>query len=160
MKKEARKREVGSARKNSAARTRKSSATPDASRKTDSAAVKNDRADFAAAFAGLKAVLAPHMGRLKATADTAGKYEVSTLASRPGTSAWCAAVHIQKNYVSFYLMPLYMYPELGKSISAALAKRRQGKSCFNFTGPDPELFRELAVLTDAGFREFRTRHLP
>ena len=32
-------------------------------------------------------------------------------------------------------------------MSDALAKRQQGKSCFNFKTVEPELFAELAVLT-------------
>jgi hypothetical protein len=32
-------------------------------------------------------------------------------------------------------------------MSDALAKRQQGKSCFNFKTVEPELFAELAALT-------------
>jgi hypothetical protein len=31
----------------------------------------------------------------------------------------------------------------------------QGKSCFNFTAPDPDLLSELAELTDQGFTRYR-----
>jgi hypothetical protein len=34
---------------------------------------------------------------------------------------------------------------------------RAGKSCFNFSQPDPELFNELAALTEAGFRDYRDK---
>jgi hypothetical protein len=48
-------------------------------------------------------------------------------------------------------MPLYMTPELTNTISPALKKRMQGKTCFNFkTDPDADLTAELARLTAAG----------
>ncbi len=59
-------------------------------------------------------------------------------------------VRLGKNYVSYYLMSVYMSPELMKSISPELKKRMQGRACFNFTEVDPKLFSELKALTKAG----------
>ncbi|MBM6580235.1 hypothetical protein ILT44_08585 [Microvirga sp. BT689] len=50
-------------------------------------------------------------------------------------------------YVAYHLIPLYEHPELGAGLSEPLQKRRQGKTCFNFKSPDPELFQELENLT-------------
>ena len=61
-----------------------------------------------------------------------------------------AGVKQQKRYVSFYLMPAYSEPEIGAAVSSDLARRRQGKSCFNFTKVDEGLFDELMDLTDRG----------
>lgn len=66
-----------------------------------------------------------------------------------------AGVKQRKNYVSFYLMPVYVFPELLSGISDDLRKRMQGKSCFNFKQSDPDLFEELAELTKAGYERFR-----
>lgn len=66
------------------------------------------------------------------------------------------AVQIKKNYVSYHLMPVYMYPDLMDQVSPALKKRMQGKSCFNFTKPDPELFSELSELTDTSFQRLKS----
>ena len=41
----------------------------------------------------------------------------------------------------------------------ALKKKMQGKSCFNFTGADPKLFRELAKVTAAGFTLYKRKNL-
>ena len=65
------------------------------------------------------------------------------------------ATIIQKHYVSFYLMPVYMYPELLDTISPELKKRMQGKSCFNFKKVDDVLFNELSELTQRGFERFQ-----
>jgi hypothetical protein len=56
-------------------------------------------------------------------------------------------VQIKKNYVSYHLMPVYMYPDLLDSISPELKKHMQGKSCFNFKKMDETLFLELDELT-------------
>jgi hypothetical protein len=41
-----------------------------------------------------------------------------------------------------------MCPEMQKSITPALKKRMQGKTCFNFkTQPEPELMADLKRLT-------------
>lgn len=66
---------------------------------------------------------------------------------KTGKPLWFGAVTAKKNYVSYHLMPLYDDPTLGDGMSVALAKRRQGKSCFNFKSIDPALFAELAALT-------------
>ena len=58
-----------------------------------------------------------------------------------------AGVKLGRRYVSYYLMGLYRDPGLTKDMSQALRKRMQGKSCFNFTKVDDELFHELDLLT-------------
>jgi len=68
------------------------------------------------------------------------------------------SVRLGKAYVSFHLMPLYMSPVMTKSISPALKKRMQGKTCFNFKAvPEPELIRDLTRLTAAGFEHWREK---
>ena len=62
-----------------------------------------------------------------------------------------ASVQTKKNYVSFYLMPVYIYPDLLKKISPELKKHMQGKSCFNFKKMEKPLFDELSQLTKQGF---------
>jgi hypothetical protein len=54
-------------------------------------------------------------------------------------------------------MPVYVNPSLLDDVSPNLKKRMQGKSCFNFTTADPVLIEELAVLTQAGFDDYRTK---
>lgn len=35
----------------------------------------------------------------------------------------------------------------------------QGTSCFNFTEPEPALFKEVAQLAEAGYRRYRAEKL-
>jgi len=114
------------------------------------------RRDFPAVFAALKKILTPYEKRLSVVRYKPEFYYLETLLpSHTGKAACFGAVRLGKNYVSYYLMPVYMNPALQKRISPELKKRMQGKSCFNFTEIDPALIRELAALTRAGFAGFR-----
>ena len=111
--------------------------------------------DFPIVFEQLKNILKPYAKNLTITADTPDAYSIDG----PYSEKWkkvifFGAAQIKKNYVSFYLMPVYMYPELLKDISPELKKRMQGKSCFNFKKVEPDLFQELAQLTNKGVEKF------
>jgi hypothetical protein len=67
----------------------------------------------------------------------------------PGQPMWFGGVRSGKAYVSYHLMPVYSHPALLQSLSPALRRRMQGKSCFNFKKPDPDLMAELEALTRA-----------
>ena len=112
--------------------------------------------DFPAVFEQLKKILAPYAAKLTITADTPQAYSLDG----PYSEKWKKTVffgsaQIKKNYVSFYLMPVYMFPDLLKDISPELKKHMQGKSCFNFKKVEPELFQELAGLAQKGVERFR-----
>jgi len=66
-----------------------------------------------------------------------------------GQPLWFGTVTIKRSYVAYHLMTLYEHPELATGISNDLAKRKQGKTCFNFKREDEQLFAELAELTKA-----------
>jgi len=65
-----------------------------------------------------------------------------------------ASVKVGRRYVSYYLMPLYLGVQPEGGLSPELARRRQGKSCFNFTRVDDALFDELEDVTAAGKAEY------
>jgi len=114
--------------------------------------------DFAATFAALKPVLGKYEKRLSVKTDTPIEYTVLTKSASPfpqhkGEPLYFGGVRLGKAYVSFHLMALYMCPEMQKSITPALKKRMQGKTCFNFkTQPDPELVADLKRLTEEGIK--------
>jgi hypothetical protein len=117
--------------------------------------------DFDGAFKGLRRLLKARAANLFVKADTPESYYLETKEPlRKGERMFVAAVKKNKNYVSFHLVTIYMYPDLLRSVSADLKKRMQGKACFNFTAPDPTLFAELAELVDEGFDAFKKRGLP
>jgi hypothetical protein len=111
--------------------------------------------EFPAVFESLKSILKPFAKKLTVKNDTKDVYYLDG----PYSEKWkkelyFASTHIKKNYVSFYLMPVYMYPDLLKGISPELKKNMQGKSCFNFKKVEPSLFDELSQLTKQGFERF------
>lgn len=115
------------------------------------------QSDFPLVFEHLKNILKPFESKLTITADTPNVYSLDG----PYSEKWqkqlfFGAAQIKKNYVSFYLMPVYMFPDLLKDISPELKKRMQGKSCFNFKKVEPALFKELAELTHKSVEQFRT----
>ena len=112
--------------------------------------------EFPVVFEHLKKILKPYAKNLTVKADTPDSYYLDG----PYSEKWkkeifFGSAQVKKNYVSFYLMPVYMYPELLKDISPELKKRMQGKSCFNFKNVEPNLFKELAELTKKGAVKFR-----
>jgi hypothetical protein len=111
--------------------------------------------DFPIIFEQLKNILKPYAKGLAVHADTSDSYSLDG----PYSEKWkrelfFGSAQIKKNYVSFYLMPVYMYPDLLKDISPELKKHMQGKSCFNFKKVEPELFEELAELARNGAEKF------
>jgi hypothetical protein len=120
-----------------------------------------DRSEnFAAAFFALKRIFTSYERHLHVSADTRSRYYLETRSpSYKGRPLFFGAVISGRAYVSFHLMPLYWDPALRKRVSPQLGKHVQGKSCFNFTTPEPALFRELAKLTAAGFALYRRKNL-
>jgi hypothetical protein len=120
--------------------------------------------ELRATFAALREILRPHSKTLLVDVDSDAEYRLCsrTLKDRIGKPLFVAAVQTRKNYVSYHLMPIYMNPRLAKSIPAGLAKRMQGKACFNFRSPAEAEARadELAALTRAGIDSFRNAKLP
>ena len=117
---------------------------------------------FAATFAALRAILEPHAKRLTVTVDEPGHFELAspTMTDRIGRPLFCAAVKINKSSVSYHFMPLYGNMALRNSLSPALRKRMQGKSCFNFTTVEPGQLKELAAVTKKGIAGFKNLNLP
>lgn len=111
--------------------------------------------DFPKVFERLKKILKPYAPKMTVKMDNQSAFYLDgPYSEKYKRELYFASTHIKKNYVSFYLMPVYMYPDLLKGISPALKKHMQGKSCFNFKQIEPELFKELESLTKRGFERF------
>jgi len=112
--------------------------------------------DFAAVYASLRAILEPYEPQLVVLSASEKGYSLYTShIMKNGQPMFFGAVQLHKNYVSYYLMPVYVCPKLQEGMSQALRKRMQGKSCFNFKHIDTDLFAELAELTRAGFEQYQ-----
>ena len=111
--------------------------------------------EFPQVFQQLKTILKPYSPKLKVKANTRVAFSLDGAHSEKWKKElFFGAAQIKKNYVSFYLMPVYMYPDLLKSISPELKKHMQGKSCFNFKKVESDLLKELARLSKKAFERF------
>jgi hypothetical protein len=70
-----------------------------------------------------------------------------------------ASVRRGRRYVSYYLFSLYLEPGQLDGLSPQLRKRMQGKTCFNFSRVDADLFDEIDALTDRGRELYAERGL-
>ena len=113
-------------------------------------------ADFDATFAALREILRPYEKTIVVEHDTPENYYLDTKHTAPnGKPLMFGAVRKGKSYVSFYLFPVYMFPELLKNLPPELKKRMQGKSCFNFKTIDEEQLSGLRELTKRGYERGR-----
>ena len=71
-----------------------------------------------------------------------------------GQPLYFGGIKINKSFVSYYLMPIYVNPELLKDIDAKLKKHLKGKSCFNFKQLDDDVLTQLQELTDKGLQDY------
>lgn len=114
--------------------------------------------DFPGAFTALREILKAHSDGMIVHADTPDEFTIVTQAIGPNKKPlWFAAVLRKKSAVTYHLMPLYYNSSLAATIPAALLPRMQGKTCFNFQRPDPELFAAIDALTRLG-RDQWQRH--
>ncbi|HSJ86932.1 MAG TPA: hypothetical protein VK909_06955 [Anaerolineales bacterium] len=112
--------------------------------------------DFPIVFEQLKNILQPYAKNLTVKTDTSDTYYLNgPYSERWKKELFFGSAQIKKNYVSFYLMPVYMYPELLKDMSPELKRHMQGKSCFNFKNVEPDLIRELDDLTRKVVEKFK-----
>lgn len=113
-----------------------------------------------AVFAALRQILKPYENQFAVKTDKPGHcYFETRAASLNGRRLFFAGAKIKKNYVSFYLPPLYMFPDLSNRISPGLKKLKQGQSCFNFTKMDQDCFDELHQLTQSAFLRLKSEAL-
>lgn len=113
-----------------------------------------------AVFNALRQLLKPYESALALKIDRPGNCYLETHApSLNGRHLFFAAAKVKKNYVSFYLPALYMFPDLSDKISPTLKKLMQGQSCFNFTSMDHACFEELGRLTESGFQKLKSQSL-
>lgn len=112
--------------------------------------------DYPGAFATLRGILSRHARAMTVHADTPTEYSIVTRAIGPNKKPmWFGCVLSKKSAVTYHLLPLYYNPKLLKQVPPELRKRMQGKACFNFQRPDPELFSQLDALTSLGREQWK-----
>lgn len=115
--------------------------------------------NFEEIYERLKPILETYEPNLAVKTDEPGKYYLISKKPLEKKDLWFGGVEIKKNYVSFHLVPVYMFPEMFGNISAELKQNMQGKSCFSLKKPDKQIFGELADLTRRSFEIFKQKEL-
>lgn len=109
---------------------------------------------FPEVFRRLRSILEPYAGHMNVTSDDDAIYSLDTRHTMDnGHPLFFGSAQIRKNYVSFHIMPVYVFPELLEDIGD-LRKRMQGKSCFNFTSLDDGQAAALVELVRRGYERY------
>jgi len=112
--------------------------------------------EFEPVFQQLRKILAAYEDQLVKVEDQAAIYYLDAAHIQKNKKPlFFGSVRIGKRYVSYHLMPIYLWPDLMATASDTLKSRLKGKSCFNFTSSDHRLFGEVAELTQQGFERYR-----
>jgi hypothetical protein len=116
---------------------------------------EKSKADFASVFSQLRGVMKAYDSLYNVKTDQPKRYYLETKDARnKGNPMMFGAVILGKAYVSYHLVPLYVCPELKKTVPKELGKRMQGMACFNFKETDDLLFKQLGELTAASHEAF------
>ncbi len=116
----------------------------------------NKTEEFVFVFENLKNILQPYSKELVLVMDEVDNFYINThFIMKNSKPMYFGSVKINKHYVSFHLMPVYVFPELLDSLSPELKRRMQGKSCFNFKTVNEPLFNELKELTSNGYSRYK-----
>jgi hypothetical protein len=68
-----------------------------------------------------------------------------------------ASIILQKGYVGFYFMPVYIQPTLKKNISPSLLATLKGKTCFHIKKLDSDLLRDIDAALREGTKLYKSR---
>ena len=104
---------------------------------------------FEDVYQRLRAVMLDAAAGQVVAVDEPGNLVVRTaqIDGKTGQPGWFGTVTIKKSYVAYHIMPLYTLAALEAAVPEGLAKRRQGKTCFNVKKADEAVFAQLRQLT-------------
>ncbi|MGI8964298.1 MAG: hypothetical protein ACR2GI_07320 [Thermomicrobiales bacterium] len=115
----------------------------------------NSTNDLAEVYLRLRPILEPYMQEMVAMQDNErGLYLNTRSIMKNKQPLFFASIAINKNYVSFHVFPVYMYPDLLDKVGD-LMKRMQGKSCFNFRKLSEEQVAGMRALVEAGHKRLK-----
>ncbi|MCE3283577.1 MAG: hypothetical protein K0Q66_2314 [Chitinophagaceae bacterium] len=77
--------------------------------------------------------------------------EPAEVNGRKMDEVWFSGALVQKGYVGFYFMPVYMAPELKSELHPELLKCLKGKSCFHIKKMDEEVAEQVKEALEKGY---------
>jgi predicted DNA-binding transcriptional regulator len=91
--------------------------------------------------------------------------QVSLISKKPSEingkkvdEVWLSGALVQKGYVGFYYMPVYVAPdEIKPELKPELLKTLKGKSCFHIKKLDNELTKQIKEAIDKGYKLYKQK---
>ena len=114
-------------------------------------------------FENLKKLFLPYIkGDMKLHGGHGGKATLINerplvIDGRKKPGMWFVSALIQKGYVGFYYMPVYMNEPVRKQLHPDLLKCLKGKACFYIKKDDPEIYAHIKVALKIGFDDYHKR---
>jgi hypothetical protein len=109
-------------------------------------------------FEAIKKIMKPYQGKgaLKLHGGTGGQLNLISdktvvIDGRKRDEMWFVSALIQKGYVGFYYMPIYMHDEMKKLFSPMFIKCLKGKACFHIKNTDPVIMEDIKKAMEAGY---------
>jgi len=112
-------------------------------------------------FETLKKLLLPYVkGPIKLRGGEGGQMALVSekeieIAGRKRKELWFAAILIQKGYVGFYYMPVYVETDIKKIFQPELLKLLKGKSCFHIKKLDEDLIAQIKSALKLGYAMYK-----
>ena len=113
-------------------------------------------------FAQLKELLVKYNPPFEAKIDNERWYDLYSIKDlviegRKRKEVFFASLIIQKSYVGFYFMPVYVETELKGIFQPELLRLLKGKSCFHIKQLDAALLGQIEAALKTGFELYQQR---
>ena len=107
-------------------------------------------------FTQVKALMQTYAPPLIAKLDDEAHYDLWSvkdlvIAGRKRKEVYFGGLIIQKSYVGFYFMPVYVATELKSVLTPELLKLLKGKSCFHLKKLDEALLEQIRTALQVGY---------
>jgi hypothetical protein len=112
-------------------------------------------------FQELSRLLEPYAkGSLEKHGGSGGKLALISnkeveIGGRKRENLWFVSLLVQKGYVGFYFMPVYMNPAVRIKIKPELLKCLKGKACFHIKKRDPLIFEQIREALEIGHKAYK-----
>ncbi len=118
--------------------------------------------DYPAVFSELKNLLQSYAPPLIPKMDSERSYDLWSvkdlvIEGRKRKEVFFAGLIIQKSYVGFYFMPVYVESEMKALFPPELLRHLKGKSCFHIKALTPELSAQIRAVLQSGFDLYQQR---
>ncbi len=111
-------------------------------------------------FNDLRNILKPYSKYFNSVVEVEGAYHLKSdidieIEGRKKKEMYFASLLIQKNYVGFYFMPVYIDTTIKNSLSPQLLSLLKGKSCFYIKKLDDQLKSDMVNALEIGLRMYK-----